>query len=121
MREGFSRYDSIKKYITKDGSEIREMLHTQSHGNKKLSVAEARVKPGATTRAHYHQESEEIYVVMAGRGRLRRNKEKIAVESGVSVAIRPGQVHSLENHGDEDLVVLCCCAPAYSHDDTILA
>lgn len=121
MKNGLSSYDSIKEYITKDGSEIREMIHPKSHGNEKVSVAEARVKPGARTKAHYHQVSEEIYVVLAGKGRMNRDQEIIDVERGISVAILPGQVHSLENTGNDDLVVLCCCAPAYGHDDTKLA
>jgi mannose-6-phosphate isomerase-like protein (cupin superfamily) len=29
-------------------------------------------------------------------------------------------VHKLWNMGEEDLVLLCCCAPAYSHEDTVL-
>jgi mannose-6-phosphate isomerase-like protein (cupin superfamily) len=36
------------------------------------------------------------------------------------VAIRPGQKHKLWNTGSETLRLLCCCAPAYEHDDTIL-
>lgn len=68
MINKFSRYDSIEEYTTKDGSEIRELIHPNLHGNKNVSVAEARVQPGSTTAAHYHRKSEEIYVVMAGRG-----------------------------------------------------
>jgi mannose-6-phosphate isomerase-like protein (cupin superfamily) len=26
----------------------------------------------------------------------------------------------LHNRGDEPLVLLCCCAPAYSHEGTVL-
>ena len=29
-------------------------------------------------------------------------------------------VHKLFNPGTEPLVLLCCCAPAYSHEDTVL-
>ena len=34
--------------------------------------------------------------------------------------IAPGAVHKLTNTGDAPLTLLCCCAPAYSHDDTVL-
>jgi mannose-6-phosphate isomerase-like protein (cupin superfamily) len=34
--------------------------------------------------------------------------------------IAPGAVHKLRNPGTEPLVLLCCCAPAYSHEDTVL-
>ena len=120
MVKGLSSYDSIKEYITKDGSEIREMIHPNIHGNTQISVAEARVKPGGKTEAHYHPKSEEIYVVTSGKGEMKRDGESFAIEKGVSVAIMPGQVHSLVNKGSDDLVVFCCCTPAYRHDDTIL-
>jgi quercetin dioxygenase-like cupin family protein len=34
--------------------------------------------------------------------------------------IPPGAVHKLVNTGSEPLRLLCCCAPAYSDDDTVL-
>lgn len=37
---------------------------------------------------------------------------------GDSILIRPGTPHCVENTGRVPLRILCCCAPAYSHDDT---
>jgi mannose-6-phosphate isomerase-like protein (cupin superfamily) len=42
------------------------------------------------------------------------------VRAGDCVVIPPGAVHKLHNPGTEPLVLLCCCAPAYSHEDTVL-
>ena len=42
-------YDSVVPYITKDGSEIRELMHPAVHGNQNQSLAEAMVPPGART------------------------------------------------------------------------
>ena len=120
MISKLTRYDTINAYTTKDGSEIREMMHPKMHANKNQSVAEARVQPGGKTEPHCHEKSEEIYVVMQGRGSMRRGAEHFAIEQGVTVAIMPGQVHSVVNTGTEELVILCCCAPAYGHDDTVL-
>ncbi|MEA2311536.1 MAG: hypothetical protein QOE28_1504, partial [Solirubrobacteraceae bacterium] len=36
------------------------------------------------------------------------------------VVIAPGTPHQLLNDGGDPLVLLCCCSPAYSHDDTVL-
>jgi mannose-6-phosphate isomerase-like protein (cupin superfamily) len=36
------------------------------------------------------------------------------------VVIAPGITHKLWNTGGEPLVLLCCCAPPYSHEDTFL-
>ena len=32
-------YNNIKSYITKDGSEIRELMHPDVHGNIRQSLA----------------------------------------------------------------------------------
>jgi len=46
--------------------------------------------------------------------------ECFAVAAGDTVAILPGTPHGLENPGPAPLVVLCCCAPPYAHEDTEL-
>ena len=46
--------------------------------------------------------------------------EKFAVTVGDSIAIPPGTPHCIENTGNVALHILCCCAPAYSHNDTEL-
>jgi mannose-6-phosphate isomerase-like protein (cupin superfamily) len=42
------------------------------------------------------------------------------VKAGDAVAILPGRKHKLWNTGSETLRLLCCCAPAYEHDDTVI-
>ena len=39
---------------------------------------------------------------------------------GDAVAILPGKSPKVWNIGDEVLFFLCCCAPAYTHKDTVL-
>jgi mannose-6-phosphate isomerase-like protein (cupin superfamily) len=36
------------------------------------------------------------------------------------VVIPPGTPHKLWNPNDAPLVLLCCCAPAYSDADTVM-
>lgn len=45
--------------ITKDGSEIRELMHPASHQNKNQSLAEARVPQGTKTLLYKPLMSEE--------------------------------------------------------------
>jgi len=37
-----------------------------------------------------------------------------------AIAIPANQRHSIVNTGDEPLVFLCCCAPTYEHDKTVM-
>ena len=110
----------VASYITKDGSEIRELLHPSQHGVRNQSLAEAVIPPGSSTQLHRHQQTEEIYHVTRGNGRMTLGEKQFEITVGDSIAILPGTPHCVENHGIEALHILCCCAPAYSHDDTEL-
>ncbi|MBL8428633.1 MAG: cupin domain-containing protein [Dechloromonas sp.] len=112
--------DAISPYITKDGSEIRELLHPAHHGAKNQSLAEALVPDGCTTLLHRHEVTEEIYHVTSGTGIMTLGAEKFPIGPGESVLISPGTPHCVANTGNTALVILCSCAPAYSHADTVL-
>jgi mannose-6-phosphate isomerase-like protein (cupin superfamily) len=112
--------DRVVPYQTKDTSVIREIIHPDQSIARNQSLAEATVPPGATTEAHYHPQSEEIYYVLSGEGLLRIEDDESPVWAGNAVVIAPKARHQIRNIGAVDLVFLCCCAPAYAHDDTVL-
>lgn len=107
-------------FTTKDGSTIREVCGPAWTPAANQSLAEATVPPGRATTAHLHPVSEELYFFTAGTGRLRIGDEEREVRPGDCAVIPPGTPHKMWNTGDEPLVLLCCCAPAYSHEDTVL-
>jgi mannose-6-phosphate isomerase-like protein (cupin superfamily) len=107
-------------FITKDGSEIRELLAHRNSAIRNQSLAEARLPVGASTQEHYHPKAEEIYYITHGTGRICIESETRDVKPGDAIAIPPGQKHKLWNTGHEVLRLLCCCAPAYEHTDTII-
>ncbi len=113
-------YTEIPPYITKDGSEIRELMHPAVHGNRHQSLAEAVVPPGARTLLHRHHETEELYHVTAGEGLLTLGDDVLKVSCGDTALIPPGTPHCVEALGDAPLHILCCCSPAYRHEDTQL-
>ena len=51
---------------------------------------------------------------------MRLASDEADVGAGDCVVIPPGVAHKLWNTGDEPLVLLCCCAPAYSDADTVM-
>ncbi len=115
-----TRRGAVAPYTTRDGSIIRELIHPDQSGARNQSLAEATIPPGAETLLHRHGASEEIYHVSAGRGLMTLGAETFEIGVGDSVLIPPRTPHKVRNTGDADLVILCCCAPAYSHDDTEL-
>jgi mannose-6-phosphate isomerase-like protein (cupin superfamily) len=112
--------DDLTPFITKDGSEIRELLAYRNSAIRNQSLAEARLPVGGATQEHFHPRAEEIYYITHGAGQLRVGTEIHDVRAGDAIAIPPGQKHKLWNTGLEVLRLLCCCAPAYEHSDTVI-
>jgi len=110
----------VEAFVTIDGSEIRELLAHRNSSIRNQSLAEARLPVGGATQEHYHPQAEEIYYITHGTGRIRIQGELREVVVGDAIAIRPGQRYKLWNTGTEPLRLLCCCAPAYEHADTII-
>jgi mannose-6-phosphate isomerase-like protein (cupin superfamily) len=105
--------ESVEAFVTKDGSTIRELHHTEVQ-----SLAEATLEVEQATERHYHRLTEEIYFVLKGQGRMEVDGDVTQVRPGNAVLIPAGAWHQLENNGTSELRILCCCAPPYSHDDT---
>jgi mannose-6-phosphate isomerase-like protein (cupin superfamily) len=115
-----TEYAKVEPYITKDGSIIRELMHPAVHGNSNQSLAEAIVPAGGETLPHRHRLSEEIYHITEGSGIMTLGEQEFEVRTGDAVCILPGTPHRIRNTGEKELKILCCCAPAYSHEDTEL-
>lgn len=114
--------NAVPSFVTKDTSIIREILAPANAPGviRNQSLAEATLPPGAATDAHYHPATEEIYYILRGTAKMRIADEARMVGPGDGIAIPPGAPHRIENTGEDDLVFLCCCAPAYTHEDTVM-
>jgi mannose-6-phosphate isomerase-like protein (cupin superfamily) len=112
--------NEVPAFTTKDGSEIRELLAARNSSIAKQSLAEARLPVGGKTTPHYHPQTEEIYYILEGLGRMQIGEETRNVGPGDAIAILPGQTHQITNRGSVVLRFLCCCAPGYEDSDTVL-
>ena len=115
-----TRRAEVAAYLTRDNSEIRELMHPARHGNRLQSLAEAVVAPDIRTLLHRHAATEELYHVIAGSGIMTLGDSCFTVSAGDTVLIAPGTPHRIEATGTEPLRFLCCCSPPYSHEDTEL-
>ena len=115
-----TRKQNIKSYTTRDGSEIRELMHPSVQGNQAQSLAEAIIQPGQRTHLHQHTQSEELYYITEGQGQMTLGTEYFFVTVGDTICIPPGTPHYIENTGTQALHILCMCSPPYSHADTKL-
>jgi mannose-6-phosphate isomerase-like protein (cupin superfamily) len=107
---------SQKPFTTRDGSTIRSILDRTNAPVANQSLAEARVPAGSATDRHYHKLSEEFYFLLEGAGTMEIDGDSRGVAPGDAILIPPGAWHQIT--AASDLVFLCCCAPAYAHEDT---
>jgi mannose-6-phosphate isomerase-like protein (cupin superfamily) len=105
-------------FTTKDGSTIRELLGLPTAAVRNQSLAEATLPPGGATQRHHHRETEEIYYIVEGSGEMEINGERAHVTPGDAILIPPGAWHEIRADAGGELRFLCCCAPAYRHEDT---
>lgn len=71
---------------------------------------------GMVTQRHFHKLSEEFYFILEGRGNMEIDGDTREVGPGDAILIPPGAWHEIT--ALSELRFLCCCAPAYSHEDT---
>jgi len=114
-----ARLAELEAFTTLDGSTIRELAGPTWTAAENQSLAQATVPPGGRTEAHYHRTTEELYLFTAGRGLLRLGGEEAEVGAGDCVVIPPGSSTSCGTRARRSHS--CCCAPAYSDEDTVLA
>ena len=86
-------------------------------GSRNLTVTWVDVPPGAEQRAHSHEESEQVYVVVRGRGRMTVAGDVEEVGEGDLVFIPPATEHGIVNDGSEPLVYVSAASPAVSMDE----
>ena len=57
-------------------------------------------------RAHYHEDMEEIFIILKGQAKILVDGEEAEMGKGDAVVIPPGIVHEMKNAGGEDLEYL---------------
>ena len=115
MITGVVKYEAAKEYRTDERCFINELLGVTS--DEKLSVAKARVEKGVTTALHRLHGVEERYVILQGRGRVEIGDLLAEDVRPMDVVVIPAETpQKITNIGDEDLVFLCLCTPAFTQE-----
>jgi mannose-6-phosphate isomerase-like protein (cupin superfamily) len=64
----------------------------------------ARLPAGSSFRAHYHEDMQETFVIVSGRCTMRVADATVELIAGDTLVIAPREVHSMHNHGTEQVV-----------------
>lgn len=111
--------DRASVISTPHGSEIRPLIDRTTSEITQCSLAEETLPPGRAVTPHHHQELEEIYYILSGRGVMSVGDEQREVGAGDAVYVPRGYRHTLENTGDEPIRLLVVCGPAFFYEDQI--
>ncbi len=105
----------IEGFFTKDSSFVKEIINPRIYNVKNYSIALAIVKN--ETKLHYHKTSEEIYLILKGKGIMKLDDETFEIKQGDVILIKPYKKHKVI--AKEELHILCFSHPSYSDEDTV--
>lgn len=101
-------------YFADEGCYINELSNCPE--DPAVSIAEARVAPGHTTRWHRLTGIMERYVVLSGQGSVEiGDLPPAVVEAGAIVMIPPACRQRISNIGNDPLVFLAICTPRFQN------
>lgn len=92
--------------------EVRLYTSPRTHAIEGHAVGMSVIPPGQASSAHVHDNEQEIWFVVSGRGEAEIGGEKVALEPEMLVTIKPGNEHPVKNTGDEELKILFFYVPA---------
>jgi mannose-6-phosphate isomerase-like protein (cupin superfamily) len=112
LKATIRHHDPATEYYTDEKCFIVEV--SNSDADPDLSIARARVAPGATTRWHRLDGITERYVIISGQGRVEIGALPPApVGPGDVVLIPPMCRQRITNTGKADLIFMAICTPRF--------
>ena len=104
--------------MNQGGERIQEILGVQAGSVYSHSIAEITIPPAGTAMPHFHKETEETYLILSGTATIQIQDEQLVLTAGEAVLIEPGEVHQIINNGEENLVFIAVCVPAWQPGDS---
>lgn len=80
----------------------------------------ARLPSGNTFAPHYHEDMQEIFIVLSGLTRIQVDETQIALGPGDAVLIEPREIHQMWNDQSEDVDYLAIGIAAETDGKTVL-
>lgn len=93
------------------GGQVSHLLFAPEFGSRNVTVTWVRGAPGSQQEVHAHRDSEQIYVIVRGRGTMIVEDEEQEVEAGCAVLIPPNTRHAIRNTGAEPLEYVAATSP----------
>jgi mannose-6-phosphate isomerase-like protein (cupin superfamily) len=99
---------------TRGGGQVSHLtLAPGQHGSENLAITWVECAPGSQQPMHSHTDSEQVYVIVRGEGRMLVEDEELIVGPGDTIFIPPGSPHAIRNESDEELVFASAASPPW--------
>ena len=109
--------DSAPRFGYDENQEAR--FATKDLEAEQTGISQHRVKPGKRQGfAHKHEQAEEVYVVIAGSGRVKLDDEIVEIERLDAIRVAPGVTRQFE--GGPDGLELIAFGPRHEGDGEML-
>ena len=113
MQPKIVKQDLTREYPLPENCLILETWNTSA--DESVSIARARVAPGATTKWHCLEGIIERYLLVEGRGLVEIGTlEPVEMAPGDLAVIPAGVRQRITNTGPTDLVFYCICSPRFA-------
>lgn len=84
---------------------VAHWFKPEAFGARMRLCARLTIEPGASIGTHAHEGEDEIYLVLSGTGRIFDDGAWSPIRAGDAILTGKGGSHSVENNGDEPLVI----------------
>jgi mannose-6-phosphate isomerase-like protein (cupin superfamily) len=106
---------TIQELETEEGCYIAEIANDS--GDKLVSIARARVRPGVTTAWHKLNGVTERYIIVSGHGSVEIGDQgSLDICEGDVVRIPANTPQRIQNPEKLDLIFYCICSPPFQKD-----
>ena len=111
---------SCAEIVANDGCRLRELLHPGKDGSGiPYSLALAWVEPGLATFPHRLTGETEVYLILAGSGRMHIGDESADLQAGDAVVIPPGARQWIECTSPGGLQFAALVSPPWRADHDV--
>ncbi len=87
-----------------DPGVLKKVLATCDHLQKGqvMMVNWAKLPIGKSFAAHYHEDMQEVFVLVEGRASMEIDGESFPLAPGDSIIVDPREIHAMHNEGEQD-------------------
>lgn len=104
-----NRFFKVQDYVDQKPTEAtKNLLYQNDRSNGVVWV----VPPGKEVPAHYHPETDDVWIILSGKGEYYLGGGKtVTIEQGMVIPAEKEEIHGAKAVGDEPLVFAAVSAP----------